>query len=352
MDGKCLKYSKAKNNNQSKIGEMKRRKFVRTGSQALLSAGLLSMTGCSDKSTFTAASSSTAPTSKGTMRKFNLSLAQWSLHRHYAEGIMSPMNFAQQTRSFDLMGMEYVSGLYSAEREGASSVLAGMKSLGSQLLQSSKDEGIENILIMVDGEGDLAVPDADDRRRAAENHQKWVDMAKYLGCHSIRVNVFGTGTRAEMHDYAVDGLAQLASYGAESGIHIIVENHGGYSSDPDWMCGVIKAVDNQYCGLLPDFGNWCVKREGGERWSAPCIEETDDMYRAVTMMMPFAQGVSAKSYNFDSEGNETKIDYKQMLEIVSASDYDGPIGIEYEGADPEDDGIRATRDLLLRHMTT
>ncbi len=331
---------------------MKRRKFVRTSSQALLSASLFSMTSCSTRGEDSSETSDDMLKKSTLIKKYDLSLAQWSLHRHYEEGLMSPMDFAQQTRSFDLMGMEYVSGLYSAEREGASSELAGMKSISERLLKASKDEGIQNILIMIDGEGDLAVPEAAARKQAAENHHKWIDMAKYLGCHSIRVNVFGTGTRPEMHDYAVDGLSQLAAYGAESGIHVIVENHGGYSSDPDWMCGVIKEVDSDYCGLLPDFGNWCVMREGGERWGAPCIEETEDIYRAVKMMMPYAQGVSAKSYNFDAAGNETKIDYKKMLEIVSASDYDGPIGIEYEGADPEDDGIRATRDLLLRHMNS
>ncbi len=114
---------------------------------------------------------------------------------------------------------------------------------------------------------------------------------------------------------------------------MIVENHWGNSSDPDWLLPVIKEVNKPNCGVLPDFGNF----------------DKADRYVAVEKMMPYAKGVSAKSHDFDVSGNETGIDYVKMLEIVKRSGYNSYIGIEYEGERlSEEDGIKATIKLIQR----
>jgi sugar phosphate isomerase/epimerase len=187
---------------------------------------------------------------------------------------------------------------------------------------------------MCDGEGALGDPDEAKRKEAVENHYKWVEAAKFLGCHSIRVNAHSEGSREEQAKLATDGLRQLAEYAAPKKIGVIVENHGGLSSDGEWLSGVIKAVDLPNCGTLPDFGNFYEY----------------DRYQGVKDMMPFAKGVSAKSYAFDDEGNETKIDFRKMMKIVLDAGYHGYVGIEWEGEHPEDEkeGVLATKRLLER----
>ena len=278
---------------------------------------------------------------------FKLSLAQWSLHRAILESkSLNPLNFAQKAHALGFDAVEYVSQLYAAELSRK-----GFDSLVAELNKRSTDNGVANVLIMVDDEGELAALSKTERDTAIANHSKWVDAAAGLGCHSIRVNLFGMGAE---HDFAIwketsiDGLGRLAEYAANSNISVIVENHGGLSSDAAKLVEVIRAINLPNCGTLPDFGNFCVKRQGGERWAAPCIEEYDK-YKGIAELMPFAKGVSAKSYDFDANGFETTIDYAEMLKIVKQAGYTGYIGVEYEGSRlSEEAGIKATRDLLIK----
>ncbi|MHA3786873.1 sugar phosphate isomerase/epimerase family protein [Flavobacterium hauense] len=278
---------------------------------------------------------------------FKLSLAQWSLHKAILESkTLSPFDFSQKARTLGFDAVEYVTQLYTAELEKQ-----GLDKLITELKKRSKDQGVKNVLIMVDNEGELAALDKASRDEAISKHAKWVDAAHEMGCHAIRVNLFGTGAE---HDFDIwketstDGLGRLAQYAAKSNINVIVENHGGLSSDAAKLTEVIKAINLKNCGTLPDFGNFCVKREGGERWGAPCIDEYDK-YKGVLELMPFAHGVSAKTFDFDTDGNETTIDYARMLTIVKETGYSGYIGVEYEGSRlSEEAGIKATRDLLLK----
>lgn len=269
---------------------------------------------------------------------FKISLAQWSLHNALFSGKITNLDFPVYTKkNFDIEAVEYVSTFFM----GTSTDYL------NQLLTITRNEGVANVLIMVDGEGDLGNLYLPARIRAVERHYDWIDAAKFLGCHSIRVNARGDGKPEEVADAAVDGLGRLAEYGAKAGIGVIVENHGGYSSDAQWLTGVIKKVANPYCGTLPDFGNFCIKREKvNDVWA--CTEEYD-RYKGTEELMPFAKGVSAKSHEFDEQGNETKTDYYKMLGIVKTAGYKGYIGIEYEGSKlSEDDGIMATKKLLLK----
>ena len=281
---------------------------------------------------------------------FKLSLAQWSLHKAILETkTLAALDFAKKARELRFEAVEYVNDLYRPELQSM-----GFDNLVKQLKQRSNDNGVKNVLIMIDGEGELAALSKSERSEAIAKHSKWVDAAAELGCHSVRVNLFGTGAENDFSiwkETSVDGLGRLAAYAKKSRINVIVENHGGLSSDAGKLTDVIKAINLENCGTLPDFGNFCVKRQGGERWGAPCIDEYDK-YKGVLELMPFAHGVSAKTYDFDANGNETTIDYRRMLKIVKDAGYTGHIGIEYEGNRlGEEEGIRATRDLLLRVAT-
>ena len=218
----------------------------------------------------------------------------------------------------------------------------------TELKKRADDVGVTNVLIMCDGEGEIANLDEAKRLEAVENHYKWVDAAKFLGCGSIRVNCFGIGTAEEVAKAGADGLRKLSEYAQPMGINVIVENHGGYSSNGQWLSSVMKEVGMANCGTLPDFGNFCTKRESGHEWESKCIEEYD-RYVGVSEMMPFAKGVSAKANNFDEQGNCVETDYLKMLPIVKAAGYSGHIGIEYEGSVlSEVEGIKATKLLLER----
>ncbi len=274
---------------------------------------------------------------------FKLSLAQWSLNKSIRFEGKDPTDFAQRASELGFDGLEYVSQLYKNRLDSI-----GMDSLLVVLKAKSDKYKIENLIIMVDGEGNLASTDEKERDQAVENHKKWVDAAAYLGCHSIRVNTFGTNDPELWVDATTDGLRKLSQYAATKSIGILVENHGWLSSDAPKVVEVMKAVNMDNCGTLPDFGNWCVKRKDGEKWGE-CIEEYPDMYQGIQLLMPYAKAVSAKSYDFDENGSETKIDYKRMMQVVKDAGYDGYVGVEYEGSRlSEEEGIKATRDLLLK----
>ncbi len=275
---------------------------------------------------------------------FKLSLAQWSLHKAIRDDkTLDPIDFAEKASELGFEGIEYVSDLYIDEIKNL-----GMSALLDSLKAKSELFEVESVLIMVDGEGDLASTDVAKRNQAVENHKKWVDAAQYLGCHAIRVNTFGTNDPELWVKAAEDGLRKLSAYAALKNINVLVENHGWMSSDAPKVVEVMNAVNMENCGTLPDFGNWCTKRKDGENWGE-CIEEYPDMYEGIQLLMPFAKAVSAKSYDFDEEGNETKIDYARMLQIVKDAGYTGFIGVEYEGENlTEEEGIIATKNLLLK----
>ena len=203
------------------------------------------------------------------------------------------------------------------------------------------DNGVRSVLIMCDREGALGDPDSAARTQAVENHFKWVEAAGFLGCHSIRVNAQSQGTYEDQRALAADGLRRLSEFAAGHGLNVIVENHGGLSSNGAWLASVIADVGLANCGTLPDFGNFFVTPE-----------QEYDRYQGVSELMPYAKGVSAKSYGFDGAGNETRIDYRRMLRIVLDAGYRGYVGVEWEGREIGDvEGIRLTKALLERVRT-
>lgn len=272
---------------------------------------------------------------------FEISLAEWSLHKALFAKKIDNLDFpAIAKKQFDISVVEYVNQFFKDKANDTAYL--------NELLKRCKDNGVTNHLIMIDGEGDLGSADSKERMKAVENHYKWVDAAKYLGCRTIRVNAFGKGSREEVQQSAADGLSKLGEYGKKAGINIIVENHGGYTSDGDWLLATIKKVNMKNVGILPDFGNFCVKRDSGQVWGGKCVEEYDK-YKAVKEWMPYVKGVSAKSINFDENGNCVETDYNRMMKIVKDAGFKGYVGIEYEGDQfSEEEGIKKTKELLQR----
>ncbi|MCA9177951.1 MAG: sugar phosphate isomerase/epimerase [Planctomycetales bacterium] len=257
---------------------------------------------------------------------FKISLAQWSLHRALRAGKMDNLDFAKVTkREFGIEAVEYVNQFFKDKAKDE-------KYLG-EMKQRAADEGVKSLLIMIDGEGQLGAPEDAARTKAVENHYRWVEAAKFLGCHAIRVNAASKGSYDEQMKLAADGLRRVSEFAADFGLSVIVENHGGLSSNGKWLAATIKSVDLKNCGTLPDFGNF----------------HDYDRYQGVTETMPYAKAVSAKSHDFDDQGNETHTDYKKMMKIVLDAGYHGYVGIEYEGSKaPEPEGIMLTKKLLER----
>jgi L-ribulose-5-phosphate 3-epimerase len=257
---------------------------------------------------------------------FRISLAEWSLHRALFHKEVQNLDFPViAKREYGIGACEYVNQFFKDKADDAKYL--------AELNRRAAGEGVQNVLIMIDNEGALGDPDPKMRNEAVHKHHKWVEAAKTLGCHSIRVNAHSKGTYDEQMKLVAEGLRQLVEYGAKHDINVIVENHGGLSSNGAWLTGVMRLVDHPRCGTLPDFGNF----------------KEYDRYKAVAEMMPYAKGVSAKTHDFDDRGNCVETDYLRMMKIVLDAGYHGRVGIEYEGTHmSEPDGIRATKRLLER----
>ncbi|MBC7389028.1 MAG: TIM barrel protein [Opitutaceae bacterium] len=270
---------------------------------------------------------------------FQISLAEWSLHKALFSKKITNLDFpAIAKKKYDINIVEYVSQFFPDKAKDQSYL--------KELKRRCDDNGVKSHLIMVDQEGSLAATDKNERNKAIENHYKWVEAAKYLDCNSVRVNLHGEGNEIEWKEASIDSLTKLVSFASKMNINIIVENHGQWSSKGYLVAEVMKGVNHKNCGTLPDFGNFCVRREKGDLWESPCIEWYD-RYKGIEEMLPYAKGISAKSFDFDAAGNETKTDFEKMFKIIQSSGFHGIIGVEYEGENmSEEEGIKATKKLL------
>lgn len=278
---------------------------------------------------------------------FKISLAEWSFHQALFSGKLSHLDFpAKAKNDFGIEAVEYVNQFFKDK--------ATDKGYLADLKKRCSDNGVRSVLIMIDGEGEMGDLNLKKRTQAVENHYKWVEAAEFLGCHAIRVNAAGEGKAEEVAKAVEESLGKLSDFAHTHNINVIVENHGGSSSNGKWLASVMKNVNRPNCGTLPDFGNFCLNRtkpvaNTPEAWAnTKCLEEYD-RYEGVTELIPFAKGVSAKTYDFDAEGNCIETDYARMLKIVKDAGYKGHIGIEYEGSKlSEEDGVRKTLELLKR----
>ena len=274
-----------------------------------------------------------SPAIAGVARKkslYNISLAEWSLHKALFANEMTNLEFPKVSRELGIEGVEYVNQFFKDKAKDEKYL--------AELKKACNNEGVESVLIMVDGEGMVGHPEKAERIKTVENHKKWVDAARTLGCHSVRVNAGSQGSFAEQQKLAADGLHMLCEYGDTQKINVIVENHGGLSSNGNWLAGVMEMVDHKRVGTLPDFGNFIIDRQTGEEFNR---------YKGVELLMPYAKGVSAKSHEFNEEGSEIHTNYYRLMKIVKDAGYKGWVGIEYEGSElSEREGIIATKKLL------
>ena len=308
-----------------------RRDFLRT---SLAKVGAVGVMGTLGMSRLNAPAWGDTTTDAG-QAQFKISLAEWSLHKTINGGELTNLEFpAFAMREFGIDAVEYVNQFFKDKAKDAEYL--------RELNQRCSDAGVKSLLIMVDGEGELGHPEEGARRTAVENHYQWVEAAKTLGCHAIRVNAASRGSYDEQMELAAAGLRQLAEFGAQHDINVIVENHGGLSSNGAWLAGVMQKVDLPNCGTLPDFGNFRIGTEDGQ-------EVWYDRYKGVQELMPYAKAVSAKSHEFNDAGEEVRTDYFRMMKIVLDAGYHGYVGIEWEGGSPgEVEGIRLTQKLLER----
>ena len=303
---------------------MDRRNFIRTAASLAATSQLIHNAG-------------TANAENPEGLPFKISLAEWSLHRTLRDPSknLTNLDFARiAKREFGIDGIEYVNQFFKDKAKDQTYL--------KELKARADGEGVKSLLIMVDGEGNLGDPDEKKRNQAVENHFQWVDAAKFLGCHSIRVNAASRGSFEEQQTLAADGLRKVSEYAEKSSLNVIVENHGGLSSNGAWLAGVIKKVGLDNCGTLPDFGNFFIRR-------GPNPEEYD-RYQGVDELMPFAKAVSAKTHDFNEDGDEIHTDYVRMMKIViEKHGYSGYVGIEYEGGKiGEMQGIQKSKDLLIK----
>lgn len=310
-----------------------RRGFVQASAAMLVGAAFSGQGARADEAAGTQPTTqpATQPTNEALEVLFSISLAQWSLHKALYSKSMDNLEFAEVAKNkFDIDALEYVNSFFKDKAKDTDYL--------GQMKQRADDLGVKSLLIMCDGEGRLGDPDESARTQAVENHYKWIEAAKFLGCHSIRVNAASEGEFEEQQKLAADGLRRLCEFADTHGLNVLVENHGGLSSNGAWLAGVMKLADHPRVGTLPDFGNFRVK--DGEWY---------DKYKGVEELMPYAKAVSAKSHVFDEAGNESEIDYARMMKIVMEADYHGYVGIEYEGnVLGEMEGIAATKALLER----
>ena len=311
---------------------MKRKEFIKLASTGALGISSLGYLSCeSQKEIF-----------------FKLSLAQWSLHKAIRGGEMSPYLFAEKSKDLGFTGLEYVNQLYDdvMKSEDKSSSIKNFILKNNQL---ASDNGMDNVLIMIDEEGDLAGEDEEKRLKSIDNHKLWIDTAAEMNCTSVRLNLYGSKDIETWKALSIDSLSKLGEHAKGTGLNVIVENHGRITSNIPELMNAINGVNMENVGTLPDFGNFCMADEGyGSVFDGTC-ETVYDFYKGVEEMMPKAFAVSAKSNDFDGNGDEKTIDYMKMLKIVKSFGYTGYIGVEYEGKRlSEVEGIKATRDLLIK----
>lgn len=279
---------------------------------------------------------------------FKISLAEWSLHKRMfaknGEEKLDHLDFCKIARSLGIDGVEYVNQMFF-DKAADAAYLGEMK-------KRQDGEGVTGLLIMCDREGNLGDPDEAKRSKTIENHLKWLDAAATLGCHSIRVNAASDHKLSwdEQMKLAADGLHRLCVEGDKRGLFVVVENHGGLSSNGLWLTGVMKAADHARVGILPDFGNFYTDRAKGELYNP---------YKGLREFMPWVKkGMSAKAYDWDTgagkfytedrrEGREMTLDFQRLIDIVVKAGYKGHIGIEYEGdKHTEIEGIKRTKQAL------
>lgn len=266
---------------------------------------------------------------------FKISLAEWSLNKQLFSGKMDHLDFPILAKQNGIAAVEYVNQFFRDKAKD----MAYLKEMKTR----AAGEEVTSVLIMCDGEGMLGAATPAERTQTVENHKKWVEAAKFLDCHSIRVNAYSAipwsrkkSDAEEASALASAGLRELCEFADDFDINVIIENHGGFSSNGKWLAKMIKETDHHRAGTLPDFGNFRIAQEDNKSISY-------DSYRGVDELMPLAKGISLKPMVWDDNGNQYPLDYHKMMELVLAHDFHGYVGIEHGEEGREWDSINDIR---------
>ncbi|MGM0943538.1 MAG: sugar phosphate isomerase/epimerase family protein [Bacteroidota bacterium] len=269
---------------------------------------------------------------------FKISLAEWSVNRLIFGKKLDHLDFPLETKKHGIHAVEYVNQFFMDKAQDK----AYLKEMNTRC----QNEDITQVLIMVDREGMLGAKSESDRIQAVENHKKWIEAAKFLGCHTVRVNGYSDipwsenpADAAEASKLVSDGIRKVCEFAEPHGIHIVIENHGGFSSNAKWLAETIRNADHPLAGTLPDFGNFRIATVDDKAVSY-------DSYRGVDELMPLATGVSLKPRVWDDAGNESELDYERMMKLVLSHDYHGYVGIEHGTQDREWESIVEIRETL------
>lgn len=258
-----------------------------------------------------------------------LAVQQYSFNKELRSGALAIPDYPKTVvEGTGIKALEYFNGHMEEQ--------AGKVAFFKDLRQRTDDLGAVNTMMLCRSKEALDSPDAAERAAAIEGYRPWLEAMKILGGSCIRVDVRSNGDAEEQKAHAIAGLKALTAVAeSEYELGIVVENHGGHSSNGAWVAEVMKGVAMENCGTLPDFQNF----------------KEYDPYLGVEEMMPWAKIVCAKSKAFDAEGNEINVDFRRMLKIVKEGGFSGYIGIEFEGHDvPPVEGINLTKALIERVM--
>ena len=299
-------------------------------------------------------------------KNLDIALQVYSFAPELLQGKFQILDFPRIIRNdYNISGAEYWSIAFLGKEKDNEFI--------KSLRNNSKEFGVDNLIILVDNIDiqtmksgpSLASSIKTERDSAIDFHKQWVEVAKEIGCHSIRVNLRSKeDDNKKILDNSSKSLHELIEFSKNYKINIVVENHGGITGDADWMVDLMENINSKYLGTLPDFGssNFCVnKGELDLEGITNRCENQYDKYDGVKKLMPYAKGVSAKSHNFNEEGEELSTDFSRMIKIISESDYDGYITIEYEGAIMSmygqgenylnsNEGIIATKKLIEKYL--
>lgn len=249
--------------------------------------------------------------------KDDISIAQWALVREIREGKWKTLDFPRIAREdFDINGIEFVNTLFEVPHVNYL----------NQLKRNAGEHGVDMVLIMVDAEGDPCVPDRKGREQFGINHRKWIDIAHYLGCHSIRTNCRGRegDDPEECLRWAADSYRMLLEYASGAGINVLIENHGGVSNDAGWMERLFSEVDHPLFGSYPD-------------WRQPSDDFDNVQY--LEKMLPFARGMSYRNQPDDLLS-------ARMIRLCRKMGYRGWYGIESQGRE----AIRKGKEILTEYL--
>jgi len=251
-----------------------------------------------------------------------IAVSSWSLHREFLKS-MDLLKFLEVCRQrFGINAVELCQMHFSSLEP----------SFLNKIKKKIVEYNLEVVNIPVDS-GDISQVDEKNRKKDIEALKRWLDVGKELGSPSIRVNT-GESKGPFALDRIILSYQELVDYAEKIGMKVLIENHGGVSNQPEAILRIIQEVNSPNLRICPDFGNF----------------PPEERYDSLQKLAPYAFLVHAKTYEFDSRGEEKTIDMSRCLDILRKAGYGGYLSIEFEGPGDQFQGVMKTKALLERYL--